>query len=166
MRRGLAGLLLVLAACAHDPGSKLPQGRAAARFVGLDGQATSLAAYRGKVLLVWVVTTWNDLALIEVPLLRELHAAHAPDLQILCVALDEDPAMLGIFANTFDLPFPVVRPHDPARFTGPEGPLGPIGIIPTSALLNRGGEVEARADGTWTPAVLQAAVRELIQEGP
>lgn len=163
MRWARAALLLLLAGCAHqDPGPTLPEGRVAARFERLDGTPLSLAALRGKVVLVTVITTWNDLALLEVPLLKELHEAHAPELQIVCVALDEDPTMLDIFARTFAVPYLVVRAHDPQRFTGDSGPFGPIGVIPTSVLLDRDGRVAARNDGTWAPDILRSAVQRLL----
>lgn len=163
--RAAAALLVLAGACAHGPDARpLPDGRVAARFVADGGAPVTLAAFRGQVLLVTVLTTWNDFALLEVPLFEELRQAHAPDFEVLCVVLDEDPKMREIFRETFGVSFPVVAPHDPPRFTSEAGPFGPIGILPTSVLLDREGRIVARNDGLWTPAVLREAVERLVRE--
>ncbi len=155
---------LLTGGCAHSPADEaLPQGRVAARLLTLDGKGRTLAASRGKVVLVTVITTWSGPALVEVPLLNELQRDYGPDLEVLCVALDEDPAMIKIFGQSFNIEYTLLQAHDPALFTGPDGPLGPINIVPTSVLLDRQGRIAARMDGLWAPNVLREAVRSLVE---
>ncbi len=167
MRGGRAILLsLCLAtACAHAPDSDLPTGRVGALLLTHDGETRTLASSRGKVVLLTVITTWSGPALIEAAFFKELQRDYAAELQVICVALDEDPEMLRIFEDSFGLNYPVVRPHNPARFTGDRGPLGKITMVPTSVLINRDGRIEARMDGLWDPNVLREAVRLLVERG-
>jgi hypothetical protein len=55
---------------------------------------------------------------------------------------------------------------DPARFTGPEGPFGPIAVLPTSVLLDREGRILARMDGLWPPGLLRRSVEAAIAGRP
>jgi thiol-disulfide isomerase/thioredoxin len=162
--RWLAWALVLAAGCAHPP-SSLPTGRVGGLFLTLDGETRTLASTRGKVVLLTVITTWSGPALVEAAFLKELQRDYAPDFQVICVALDEDPDMLRIFEDSFGLNYPLVRPHNPARFTGDQGPLGKITMVPTSALINRDGQIEARMDGLWDPNVLRDAVRLLVERG-
>ena len=83
--RGLdvaAGLLLALSACAHGPGpgqATLPDTRVALRLVDIGGETLNVAALRGQVVLLTVMTTWSEPAFLEVPLLSELQREYAED---------------------------------------------------------------------------------------
>lgn len=156
-----AGVFL-LGACRSGPPSTLPKQRVALRLIDTSGEAFTLASLRGRPVLISIFTTWSDPALLEIPLLREIHAEHGKELSMVAIALDANPRMVAIFAQTFDLPYRVATPHDPARMTGPEGPFGPIGLVPTGILLDRDGRVVARMDGAWDQDVLRAAVRRLL----
>jgi thiol-disulfide isomerase/thioredoxin len=161
--RALA-LALFSVACASQPPPVLPEGRVALRLEDVDGEEVRLGALRGKVVLVTIVTTWSDYALLEVPRFKALAEKHAGDLAIVCIALDEDPRMIRIFRDTFEIPYPVTTVSDKERFTSELGPFGPITIIPTSILLDRDGNVAARMDGMWPVKVLEAAVQKVAAQ--
>lgn len=141
----------------------MPEGRVALRLTDVAGETFSLGALRGKPVLVTVITTWSDPALMEVPRLKALAKRH-PEVEVVAVALDEDPRMVSIFEETFEIPYRVAFVDDPAAFTSKQGPFGEITVIPTSILLDREGEIVARVDGTWPPSVLEAAVQKVAAE--
>ena len=161
----LAAGLLALAACAHGRGdgqATLPESRVALRLVDVEGATLNVAALRGRVVLLTMMTTWVQPALVEVPLLTELYRDYGGELEVVAVVLDAEPRMLAIFKETFDVPSRVTRPVDPAALTGSEGPFGPIGVLPTSVILDRDGRIAARMDGVWPPEVLRRAVQRLV----
>ncbi len=155
-------LALVLGGCASQTKRGLPKGQIAFRARTLDGQTVSLGSLRGKVVLVTVMATWSDPALIEVTMFKRLVERYPERLEILCLALDDDPKMVQIFQETFSIPYRVATVDDPARFTSERGPFGPITVMPTSVLLNQEGKIAARMDGLWEPAVLQRALKTLL----
>ncbi len=153
---------LLLAACAGPKGVALPEGHVALRLVSPDGgDPITLGALRGKVVLVTVVTTWSDYALLEVPRFKALAEKHAGELAIVCIVLDEDPRMAQIFRDTFEIPYPVTMVGDPKTFMSERGPFGAITLIPTSILLDREGNVAARMDGMWPAKVLEEVVQKV-----
>ena len=160
--RAAALALLVIAGCAHDPATALPTHRVAARFIDNEGRPVSLAGLRGQIVLVQVMTTWSDPALMELPGFADLAVKYAEDFQVVIVTLDEDPRMRAMFATAFDMPFLFLGVEEPRRFSGPDGPLGEIGVLPTSFLLDRDGRVAARSVGTWPAGSLSEAIRRLI----
>jgi thiol-disulfide isomerase/thioredoxin len=159
--RSFGGIALFLAGCASQSTAALPEGRVALRLEDVDGEPVTLGAMRGKVVLVTIVTTWSDYALLEVPRFKALAEKHAEDLAIVCIALDEDLRMIQIFRDTFEIPYPVTTVRDKQQFTSELGPFGRITIIPTSILLDRDGNVAARMDGMWPVKVLEAAVQKV-----
>jgi thiol-disulfide isomerase/thioredoxin len=158
MRR--IGLLLLLG-CAAQQGPSLPEGRVALRLETLEGLPLTLGALRGRAVLVTVVNTWSDFALLEVPRFKALAEKHPNDLAIVCVVLDEDRRMAEIFRDTFQISYSVAVVGDPKRFTSEEGPFGPITVIPTSILLDREGNIALRNDGMWPPDLLEESVQKV-----
>jgi hypothetical protein len=154
-------LFLLLCACASQPVQKLPEGRVALRLETLEGEPLTLGALRGTPVLVTIVTTWSDFALLEVPRYKKLSETYGSQLAIICVALDDDERMVRIFRDTFQIPYPVTTVDDRQKFTSEDGPFGPISIIPTSILLDREGNVAARMDGMWPLQVLEEAVQKV-----
>lgn len=150
-------------ACATLPPA--PEARLSARFTRLDGTVLTLGGLRGRVVLVTAMSTWAEPAILEVPRLKALAEAERA-LSIVCVVLEPKAEMARIFKQTFEIPYEVVTVEDPARFTGADGPLGKIALIPTSWLLDRQGRLAARMDGMWAPQVLEDAVRRLVAEDP
>jgi hypothetical protein len=155
-------LMAVLSACASSSQQvKLPEGHVALHLETLDGETINIGSLRGRAVLVTIMTTWSDFALIEVPRFKALAAKHAGELAIVCIALDPDPKMIRIFRDTFEIPYPVTTVSDPRTFTSELGPFGKITIMPTSVLLDRDGDIVTRMDGTWPANVLEEAVQKV-----
>lgn len=157
--RALAGCLLI-AACAGAQARRVPQGPVALRLTDLDGEIFTLGGLRGRPVLVTVITTWSDPALMEVPRIKAV-VDRQPDLAVVAIALDDDPRMVSIFEETFEIPYRLAFVDDRAAFTSADGPFGEITVIPTSILLDETGEIVARMDGMWPPEVLERAVQKV-----
>ncbi len=154
-----AGMLL---ACAAAPSSPLPAGRVALRYVGFDGELRSLAERRGAPTLVLIVATWAGPALVELERIFSLRQARPGVFSLVVLALDEDPRMVGIFAETHGIEADVGVLPDQASFVGPGGPFGPVGQVPTSVLLDAEGRIAVRSDGLWPPGALERALDQLL----
>lgn len=154
--RWLSSWWVAVLACAGAPPAALPERPVAHRFDALDGATFNLGSLRGAPVLVHVMTTWSSPALLEVPLLDELHRTGR--FEVLAVALDRESEVVSIFVETFGVSYPVVLPRDPADFVSDDGPFGPIGVTPTSVVLDPRGRIVARNDGTWDPAELNRIV--------
>jgi hypothetical protein len=159
----LAASALAIACAASPPtGPPLPEGRVIYRFESLEGPPLSMTTLRGRPVLLTVISTWADPAMVEVPVYKRLHERYGERLTVVCVVLDDNPGMARIFRDTFAIPYQVVTVADPPGFTGPGGPLGPIGSIPTSVLIDAEGRIVARMDGMWDPDLLDRAISTLL----
>lgn len=161
LRSTLVALLLATtAACASAGPPPLPPVVGVVRQ--LDGSSLSLASLRGRPAVLFLFETASDPSLLDFPRLVQVHGKHGARLHVLAVALDRVPAAVTVFAETFAPPFPVVVPQDWAQFVGPQGPMGPISVLPTTALLDAQGLVVGRVDGAWPAGALEQAVDELL----
>lgn len=134
------------------------------RYVGFDGEKKSLAALRGRPVVVLVVATWAGPAIVEVERLRAVAEARPEQLETVILVLDEDPRMAAIFAETFGVEGVVGRVEDPETFVSERGPFGPIGVVPTSVLLDPEGRIAVRSDGPWPEGALDRALDALLDE--
>jgi hypothetical protein len=171
MKLAPIGALLAAAGCVTSevraPLPPLPSGPVALRASDLGGRPITLGALRGKVVLVTVMATWADTALLEVDRFRALYQQYPRErLEIVYLALDELPLAVEVYAQSLELPFVVGLPDDPRALIGPDGPFGPITILPTSVLLAPSGEIAVRSDGLWPPEALEEAIRRLLAEDP
>ena len=120
---------------------------------GLDGKETSLAQYKGKVVLVNFWATWCDPCRVEIPWLIEAQQKYAArGFTILGIAMDEEGAsVVTPFVNKerFDVDgtkslmnYPIVIGNDAAadKFGGLLG-------YPTSVLISRDGKIVRRTTG-------------------
>lgn len=165
IRRPLAmSLLLLVSACVSvpPPPAQFPKGAVDFAFTAYDGSRQAISRFRGKPLVVAVVATWAGPALIEVRRLHRLRETHGEAVEIVIIVLDEQTEMAAIFAETFEVPESVGRVENRAAFVGAGGPLGEIGLIPTSVLLDRQGKIAVRSDGPWPAGALEEAVETLL----
>lgn len=130
----------------------------------LNGQAVSLAALRGKVVLVNLWTTWCPPCRQEMPSMERL-AAHfrGRDFQLLAVSQDEDgAAKVAPFVRELGLTFPVLL--DPERRIGER--YGVWGY-PETFVIDRNGYVVERVIGPreWDSPESIAAIEKLIAAG-
>jgi len=74
---------------------------------GLDGRATSLSSYRGRMVLVYYWATWNDQAAKEVEAFRKLQAKYSKDgFRIIGVNVDSNKADAVAFVRKHSAPWP------------------------------------------------------------
>src|SRR5690349_14358268 len=73
----------------------------ALRLDTLEDRTLTVGGLRGSLVVITVIYTWADLALVEVPRFKALYAKYDPkDLVIVTIALDENLEMLRIFQRT------------------------------------------------------------------
>lgn len=162
MNRAPIACALIASACATQRASDLPQARVSLVLQTIDNTALSLSELRGQIVLLTVINTWADPALLEVPRLKAMRKKYArKDLEIITVVLEDD-AMAKIFAKTFEIPYVVTTSSDPAELTSAQGPLGAITIVPTSYLIDREGHIAARMEGMWPLDLLEHALDRLV----
>lgn len=130
----------------------------------LNGQAVSLSALRGKVVVVNLWTTWCPPCRQEMPSMERL-AAHfrGRDFQLLAVSQDEDGKQkVEPFVRELGLSFPVLI--DPQRQVGER--FGVWGY-PETFVIDRNGYVVERVIGPreWDSPESIAAIEALIAAG-
>lgn len=164
-----AAALVLLAACATTSAADLPATRVSLVLQTTQHKTLSVAELRGRVVLLNIISTWADPALVEVPRFKAMRAKYAKeDLEIVTITLDT-LEMAKIFKQTFEIPYLVAICENPADMTATEGPLGGVTYLPTSFLLDREGHIAARMEGMWPEEVLEEALDRLVardQRGP
>jgi peroxiredoxin len=117
--------------------------------VSLDGDSVSLAAQRGKVVLLNVWATWCHPCRDEIPELRQIHARYRErGLELIGVSVDTDGSDDAIrdFMREFQMAYPVWR--DPAeRVSAQFLVLG----VPATFLIDRQGVLRWRKTGPILP---------------
>lgn len=126
-------------------------------FADLDGRATPLANWRGKLLVVNFWATWCPPCLREIPAFMDLQARHAErGLQFIGIALDE-PAAVAPFVAEKDVNYPVLVGNEVVvRFMQALG--NEIGGLPYTAVLSPDGQVLETHQGEWEAAAAAAAI--------
>jgi len=109
----IAALLVCLACglvCGGALAAPLSPGAAAPAFTrtGFDGKPVSLAAWRGKLVLVDFWASWCPPCIVEMPHMVALQKRHAGKLQIIGIAMDDDAATAKETAARYKLNYPNV----------------------------------------------------------
>jgi thiol-disulfide isomerase/thioredoxin len=177
----LAGLL---AGCSHDVGSSGDQGYVAGKGIittlavsdrrrpgtvsgaTLEGRRTSLADYRGKVVVVNVWGSWCPPCRAEAPML----AAAARDLGRKGVVFlginSRNPERAGplAFQRRYKVPYQSIYDPDGRSLLAFHGTLSP-NSIPSTVVVDRQGRVAASAIGEVTRTTLYDLVDEVAGGG-
>ncbi|HEX7369765.1 MAG TPA: TlpA disulfide reductase family protein [Rhodanobacteraceae bacterium] len=108
----------------------------------LDGQATTLAKWHGKVVLLNFWATWCHPCLQEMPMLEKFQREHASNgVQVVGVAM-EQPQSAAAFVKQVKVNYPVLIGIDadpvPTTIFGDTG-----GYLPYSVLIGRDGRILA-----------------------
>lgn len=143
-----------------------PSGTRPPEFSGrtLDGQTVSLAALRGRVVLLNFWATWCLQCRPEMPALERLQREFgAEGLTILAINAREERQAVRRYADDLKLTFPLVL--DPGGDIGAR--YGVIGL-PTTFLISRDGRAVALAVGPreWGSLPARAIIRALLAEPP
>jgi len=156
------------AAESSSPGFDLqpwPRGRAAPAFPATDmtGQAVSLQALRGKVVLVNFWASWCEPCRAEMPSLQALAEREKAQLVVLTINLKESPEAIARFVQSTGLTLPVLRDPlgDTARAWG-------IKIYPSTVLVDPAGQVRSVVRGAldWAGAEGETLWSPLLRAEP
>ena len=132
------------------------------RTVSLDGDSVSLAAHRGKVVLLNVWATWCHPCRDEIPELQAIHVKYQPrGLELIGVSVDSDGSDDAIrsFMTDYRMTYPVWRDPD-ERVSSQFLVVG----VPATFLIDREGVLRWRKTGPIQPndASLTAAIEAAI----
>lgn len=139
-------------------------GTAAPDFTATDlkaARATSLAAYRGKVVLLNVWATWCYPCRLEMPSMQRLYQRFAgTDLRVVAVSVDRgDDRIVQQYAEDAGLSFDIL--HDRA---GTIQQIYQTSGVPESFVIDREGTIVKRVVGAaeWDGPATESLVRRLL----
>jgi len=152
-REGALFALVFVVISAVQARNLVPTGTAAPPLdlPALGGGSVSLAALRGKTVLVHFWATWCGVCRQEPPALNAAHEGRRPDEVVLSVVADsDDPNRVRRFAADHGIRYPVLlgTPEALAAFH--------VGAFPTNYFIGPGGEVKSRTVGMSTRQTLAA----------
>ena len=126
----------------------------------LEGKATRLADYRGKVLLVNFWATWCEPCRAEMPSMNRLRAALAGQpFEVLAVNLGEPESRIRRFLEQTPLDFPVLLDADKAVAKAWQAR-----ILPASYLVDADGRIRFShlGEADWSSEALKRQVVRLL----
>jgi thiol-disulfide isomerase/thioredoxin len=165
----VAALVLVSSGCGTS--AKSAQNGNIIRFVSnpdaapdfklqsIDGKPLSLAAARGKVVLLNFWATWCGPCRAEIPDLIELQRRYKDQLQIIGLTVDEDdPGVVKQTVVETGINYVVAASSPEVRKN-----YGGIAALPTSFVLDTEGRVVQKHEGLRDPALYEAEIRALLK---
>lgn len=156
-----------------DPGVGTGEMAPSLRLPTLDGDTASLAALRGRVVLLNIWATWCAPCVREMPALQRVYERYRDrGLEVLAVSTDAAPgtrrpdgSVVGLvseFVDRFGLTFPVAL--DPSAEV--EGRFG-TEWLPTTVLIDREGRIRFLEIGAreWDEEPWIGEIESLLKEG-
>jgi len=126
----------------------------------MNGTAVSLAAYKGKVILLDFWATWCGPCKAEIPNFVELQQQYGPKgLAVLGLSVDDTVDKLKPFASEFKMNYPVLvgLGRDDVQDA-----FGPIWGIPTTFLISRDGRICRKNTGIQGKAKYERDIKALL----
>lgn len=158
MSRIVATLLVAALACGGTP-QRAGSAPIGLTLPALHGGDIDLGRYRGKPVVLHLFTTWSLAAQLDVPQLTEVARAN-DDVEVVGIALDPDGYdLVAPWARETGVPYLVTLATDPIR--GGTSPLGPIGEVPTTIILDPSGRIAHTLERPLQPGELQRLVSGL-----
>ena len=128
------------------------------KLSSLDGKPISIAAFKGKVILVNFWATWCGPCRAETPDLVELQTKYKDQLQIIGLAVDVDsPEDVKQFVKSFEINYPIAVSSDQTRLQ-----YGGIGALPTSFVIDTEGRIVQKHEGLRDPVLYEVEIRSLL----
>ena len=130
------------------------------------GRPTTLADYRGKVVLLNVWATWCQPCRVEMPSMERLYRrlGQSGDFKVVAVSIDEEgDSVVTAFARELGLTFDIL--HDR---TGAIKRTYQATGVPESWVINRDGVIIKKVIGAseWDGPVNETLIRRLIDDRP
>jgi peroxiredoxin len=131
----------------------------------LGGDAATLSAHRGKVVIMNLWASWCGPCRAEMPALQKVYAAHRErGLEVLAVnsTFQDRESDAQAFAQEFGLTFPVLLDRDGAvsqRYL--------LRALPSTFFIDRQGVIRSVVfGGPMSEAVIESKIEGLLQEAP
>jgi len=154
-----AALLALIPAAALAQASLTGQAAPALTFKDLAGKEVSLAALKGKVVVVDFWATWCGPCRQEIPGYIEMQKKYGKDgLVIIGVSLDQKgPKVVKKFVEANSMDYTVVMGDDKAVDA-----FGGFNAIPTTFLINREGRIVHQKSGAMAHAEYEELVKKAL----
>lgn len=160
-RRRLLALLALPAGLARaEPAEVSSQPLFEARLLGLDGAPATVP--RGRPLLVNFWARWCGPCKAEIPTLAALHARRG-GVDVLGIALENDPAPVRDFARAYEMPYPLLLAPGAAGLDLLRALGNPNAALPFTLALDRRGTVAALRLGLLTHDAADAAAARALR---
>jgi thiol-disulfide isomerase/thioredoxin len=167
----LTGLLAVLAghvAFAASPAAPTAAPHSsvlfAAPLIDLESQAVTLAAYRGKPLIVNFWARWCGPCKVEIPELVSLQKRNT-GVEVLGLNLESNAPTVRDFAFAYDINYPIFLTKEPGLAL-----MQALGnsktVLPFTVVINRHGTIVSSHIGAMTREKLDAAVQLALKPVP
>ncbi len=161
----LVALTLLLAACQSKSAPPTPGGATAPvavpslELTDLDGNTISLAALKGKVVIIDFWATWCPPCREAIPDLIDLKKQYgAQGLEVVGISLDENGSrILPRFVHDFGINYPVVIGSEEIASA-----FGGILGLPTTFIVDRDGKIRSHFMGYIDRKRMEAAVTGLL----
>ena len=159
----MAALLLALPACYNSPDAASAAGGGPAQLSGApaasfdvlrtDGRRDSLAAYRGRVVLLNIWATWCPPCREEMPALQRFAREYAGRVIVLGIDQGEAGTVAAQFAKERGVTFPILVDLE-QQYGRTYAAVG----LPTTVIVGRDGRIVKGIDGPMTLEQMRAAV--------
>lgn len=141
------------------PAAEERQAAPPTRATTLDGRTVDLADLTGRVVILDFWATWCPPCRAEIPHFKALYARHAPRLEILGVAMDQDGRQtVSDFVTQQGIPYPVAMGDDGALANAYGGVRG----LPTTFVMDPAGRLYKKYVGYQAESVFEQDITALL----